>query len=89
MSSRVIFYQEPGIMNTKEVFYKEIADILEVSAVNDTDRLQDFAAWDSLAILSTIAILDSKFGFTIDASSIHGDLTVGELAALVEARRDG
>lgn len=63
-----------------------IADILEV----DTDELEedmvleDFETWDSVAVLSVIAMMDEKFGKYPHASEIRQFIKVKDLMAGME-----
>lgn len=58
-----------------------IAEILEV----DTDELEedmmlnDFDTWDSVAVLSVIAMMDEKFGKCLHASEIRQYIRVADL----------
>ena len=45
-------------------FYEKIAEILEVDTVNATDVLADFAEWDSLSVLSAIAMVGADYAST-------------------------
>jgi acyl carrier protein len=67
-------------------FCKKISKILEVDEVKASDVLTDFFAWDSLAVLSVIAELDSLYGINVDASEISNLKTVGDLVDFVEVR---
>ena len=49
----------------KAQFMDEIANILDVDAVEESANLREFQSWDSLAVLSIVALADSKFGFTL------------------------
>ncbi|MES2206972.1 MAG: acyl carrier protein [Pseudomonadota bacterium] len=44
-----------------ENFLKYIADILEVAEVKLTDKFENFPEWDSLAVLSVIAMVDANY----------------------------
>ena len=70
-------------------FCVKMAEILDEAAVKEADVLADFAAWDSLSILSTIAMLDSKYGVNITASELIGVRTVGDLWNLSQSRQKG
>ena len=61
----------------KAQFMDEIANILDVDAVDESANLRDYESWDSLSILSIVALADSKFGFT----------TVADLWAFFEKNR--
>ena len=39
--------------------------------------------WDSLAVLSTIALIDQELGITVDAGSLESCRSVGELLDVV------
>ena len=70
-----------------EEFYGKIAEILEMDEVKPTDVLADFPEWDSLSVLSTIAMIGSDYGLTLSADDLRGVATVGELRELVAAKR--
>lgn len=71
----------------KQEFLGELANILDVDAVNDGDILRDFASWDSLAVLSIVALADAKFGFTLSFPAVKGLITVSDLWAHFEKNR--
>ena len=71
--------------NTK--FYEQLAQILDVEEVKPEDALKDFETWDSLAILSVLAMADSKYSVTIKAEEIRSVNTAEELAKLVESKQ--
>lgn len=68
-------------MMSREEKLEIIADILEV----DTDELEedmlleDFETWDSVAVLSVIAMMDEKFGKYPHASEIRQYIKVIDL----------
>lgn len=68
-----------------EDFMKEMADILDEEHVAETDRLDGFDAWDSLAILSVIALAGSRYYGTFSAKQIRAADTVGDLYRLLSA----
>jgi acyl carrier protein len=68
-------------------FEKKIAAILEVESVQLTDSLAGFSSWDSLAILSTLALVDSEYGVTLDPLQLAKAETVGGIWNLVDATR--
>jgi len=67
--------------------YEQLAELLEVESVAPGDVLQDSPLWDSLTMLSLIALLDSSYGVNVVTADLRGVRTAGELVALVEARR--
>lgn len=66
-------------------FLKEMADILDEEAVKETDRLDGFGSWDSLAVLSVVAMADSHYHATFSAREIRGTATVGDLYRLLSS----
>jgi acyl carrier protein len=71
----------------KPEFYQRLAAILDIEEVKAEDVLKDYEQWDSLAILSVLAMADSKYGVTIKAEEIRSAVTAENLAALVEAKK--
>jgi len=65
-------------------FYGKVAEILEVNEVRDGDVLKDFEAWDSLTILSIIAMADSDYKVTLSAKDLDNIKTVGDLKTYFE-----
>ena len=51
------------------------------------NALADFETWDSLAILSVLAMADSKYGASIKAEEIRSVETAAELANMVEVKK--
>ena len=68
-------------------FLKSIAGILEVEAIKETDDLKAFPQWDSLAVLSVIAMLDADYGVNLRAVDLAPINSVGELWSLVQNRK--
>jgi acyl carrier protein len=66
--------------------YTKLAEILEAETVTANDVLADFEYWDSLTVLSILAMLDSAYGVNLTAADIRKMKTAGELAAAVEGR---
>jgi acyl carrier protein len=71
----------------KNKFYEQLAKILDIEEVKPEDVLKDFEAWDSLAILSVLAMADSTYGVSIKAEEIRSVVTAEELTNLVEAKK--
>jgi acyl carrier protein len=68
-------------------FYEQLAKILDIEEVKPENVLKDFEAWDSLAILSVLAMADSTYGVSIKAEEIRSVTTAADLANLVEAKK--
>ena len=71
----------------KTKFYEQLAQILDIEVVKPENALKDFETWDSLAVLSVLAMADSKYGVTIKADEIRSVVTAEELANMVEAKQ--
>jgi acyl carrier protein len=67
-------------------FLTKIAGILEVSAVQESDNLKAFPQWDSLSVLSVIAMLDADYHVNLKAADFQQVQTIGELWALVQSK---
>jgi len=68
-------------------FYEGMAEIFEVEPSAITPAFELTAAttadWDSLAIVSTIALVDDCFNVTLDGEGLAACKTVGDIEALV------
>jgi acyl carrier protein len=71
-------------LHPTEDFLKKIALTLEAPAVSATDDLKELPQWDSLAVLSLIAMFDADYGVNLPASEIQKAGTVAELWGLVQ-----
>ena len=71
----------------KAQFLDEIANILDEASVEEGANLRDYPSWDSLAVLSIVALADSKFGFTMTFPDVKGLTTVADLWAFFEKNR--
>lgn len=69
-----------------EDFLTLIAEILEEESVELSDELQSFEAWDSLTILSIIAICDSEYNAPLSAEEIENSETILGLRELIESK---
>jgi acyl carrier protein len=69
-------------------FYEGLAEILEV----DLDQINpefalDEGGWDSLAVVSTIALIDDVYDVTVHPERLGDCATVGDIEKLVAAER--
>lgn len=69
-------------------FYEGLAEILEV----DVDQVQpglslEEGAWDSLAVVSTIALIDDVYDVTVHPDRLSDCKTVADIEALVAAEK--
>jgi acyl carrier protein len=73
-------------------FLEGIADIMEVDvkAVTSAFELHSgTAAWDSLAIVSVIALVDDCFGVMLEGKNLTDCKTVADIEKLVEDAKKG
>jgi acyl carrier protein len=73
-------------MNKKE-FFEKLDELLELPAgtIQPDAALSDIVEWDSVAVISFIALADSDYGVTVPPQRIAECRTVDDLAALVGA----
>ena len=64
-------------------FEEQLAEVLEVEAVRGTDELNAFDSWDSLTILSIIALIDENYGVVMTGEDIAATGTIGGLKMFV------
>ena len=67
-------------------FYSKLADIFEVDDVKPDSVLRDYDNWDSLTVISIMA-MDLTYGVSISADDLLTITTVGELADTIAAKR--
>jgi acyl carrier protein len=67
-------------------FYEKLAEILEADTVNGSDVLADFPEWDSLSVLSAIAMIGSTYGVILVAADVKSVTTAQGLRDLVAAK---
>jgi acyl carrier protein len=70
-----------------EDFLKKIADTLEAPGLKEMDDLTALPQWDSLAVLSLIAMFDANYGVNLPAGEIQQAGTVSGLWGLVQGRK--
>jgi len=68
-------------------FCARIAEILDVESLTDHDVLAECPEWDSLSVLSVIAMLDARYRINVTALQLKDVRTVGDLWALVQAKQ--
>ena len=69
-------------------FYEGLAEILEIDPPQcsaDFVLTAGGADWDSLAIISTIALIDELFDCTVNGQALGDCITVGDIDRLIEA----
>ncbi|MCX6271431.1 MAG: acyl carrier protein [Bacteroidetes bacterium] len=69
-----------------ENFNAQIAEILEVDSVDPGEELASFECWDSLTILSIIALAGESYNVTLSAAEVNNAVTVGGLQDLIKSK---
>jgi acyl carrier protein len=69
-----------------ENFFKQVADILEVDEIKSTDVLRDLPEWDSISVLSVIAMVSSKYRINLTARDVRGASTAEDLHELISVK---
>jgi acyl carrier protein len=69
-----------------ENFEPLISEVLEVDSVEMTDELISFDSWDSLTILSIIAIVSEEYNVELGKEEIENSKTIEGLKALIVSR---
>lgn len=69
---------------TKAVFLRKLESIIEADegTVEGASVLGELEGWDSLAVMSTLAMFDKQFGVKVPAATMYQCRTVDDLAAL-------
>jgi acyl carrier protein len=68
---------------TTDTFCEKLAQVLDLEVVEPASIIQDLPDWDSLAALSVVAMLDSRFGVHINSSDLKRLTTVQDLMDFV------
>jgi acyl carrier protein len=68
-------------------FLKKLSEILEVGEVEEADQLKAFPQWDSLAVLSVIAMLDANYGVNLRAADFGPVNSAADLWSLVQSKK--
>ena len=65
-------------------FYEGLADIMEVEASEISSDYEFGEAWDSLAIVSTIALIDEVYDKAVDIQVLQECKTVRDVENLIK-----
>ena len=66
----------------KKVLISQLADLLEVDNIQENDSLEKFDSWDSLTMLSIIALASEKYDRVLSNSDLRNAKTVEGLLKL-------
>jgi acyl carrier protein len=67
-------------------FYDRLAEQIQVKQVHRDEVLRDFPEWDSLTILSIVAMVGAEYGVQIGAEDLGTVKTAGDLEDLVRSK---
>lgn len=73
-----------------DAFIEHLAVALNKPQANiePSQRLTDLPNWDSLAILTTLSMLDEAYGVTLSGTELQACATVADLYEKVSVRRE-
>ncbi len=73
----------------EEKFLGIVAEALEkdLNSINIQDRFRDYEEWDSLAVLSIMALIEENYGSTISREHLNNCQTLEDLFNLVSKDR--
>ena len=69
---------------TQEEFVREVEKLIRVprGTLKTTDRMKDFAGWDSLAMIEFVALVDEQLGVEVPAEQVRKSERLSDLLAL-------
>lgn len=70
-------------------FYRLLDEVLELDpgTLRGDELLEDLETWDSLAVISYIALVDEQFGVIIEGEALVKAKSVADLYALAVQRK--
>lgn len=71
-----------------QAFLEQMKETLEIEdrELSLDDDFKSYDEWDSLAYLSTIAMIDDEYGVVISAAEFRTLTTLGDIAKAIEAK---
>lgn len=71
-------------------FIEKFAEALEKETleIDSNDKFRDYEEWDSLVVLSVIAMIKQNYGITIPRKEFDDLLTVGDLFSFVSKNKE-
>ena len=68
-------------------FLTSLAMILEVPGVKAGDDLKSFPQWDSLSVLSVIAMVDANYGVNLRASDFENLKSTEDVWKFIQSKK--
>lgn len=69
-----------------EKFYEKLAAILDTDTVADSDALDSFEDWDSIAVIMLLDFADKTYNVRLSTGEIRACKTVGDLASAIRTK---
>lgn len=68
----------------KPAFFAAVAEILEIDPTGLTgeEKVREIGNWDSLSVISFVAMVDSDLGHIVDGEKLKDAVTLNDLAAI-------
>jgi acyl carrier protein len=73
----------------KEQFLEKVKETFEIEGrdLQFSDNFKEYDEWDSLNLLSMIAMIDEDYGVVIDSNAMSKVQTLDELFKLIESNK--
>jgi acyl carrier protein len=68
-------------------FLENLAKCLDRDSVDESENLHDLPEWDSLSVLSVVAMIDANYSVTLTANDLRNALTARDLWEIVNTRK--
>jgi acyl carrier protein len=74
---------------TEQEFLRSMDELFEVPAgtLTMSHKFRDLDNWDSLKLLTLIALLDEKYGVILDVERFASGKTLADIFAIIEAAK--
>ena len=71
---------------TRDEFLRDLEDMMEVTSgsLTGNEALRDLEEWDSMQMLSFMAMVNDRFGFVLEGAAVNTTTTVDDLLNLVD-----
>ena len=72
----------------KELLLNDLAQLLmiNVDLLNDSFLLKEQGLWDSLAVVSTVAVIDQHYNHSVKGSELMKCSNIGDIFHLIESK---
>lgn len=68
-------------------FLENLAKCLDRDSIEQSENLTELPEWDSLSVLSVMAMIDAKYGVTLTPNDLRKTMTASNLWELVNNRK--